>query len=294
MEETFNIPEETLEGFTENPVIEEEVEMAAAPEATTSPSTTEPFEIGRITSASYGGFTKILSLLTTNMGKADIISIEDGKLSILTGGGFLYCDLSILFGTHNMDIMDPQYSIKLMKLISGGDEVVFIDDDANSSYYISNLVDSKPMITVTLQKPDPSMNPRITKPDLGEAVEVLENINPDLVNTIATAEKNLESQYFILEIIEKDDKAEIISIATDKETFKFNFKDSWDTSEGEQPQKYKIFNPFPISKPDSIKLDLHKSNGELWIKTSSEVGLAHIEYMERLTAMGIFDTFELG
>jgi hypothetical protein len=296
--EEFNleVSGETLGGFTDNPQVEIPVQT---PEPIPPEIEEEPREntgtkvIGTIKSSSYGGFTKIISLLTGNMGKSDIISIEEGKLSTISGGGFLYCDLGILFGANNFDIIDPQYSIKLMKLITGGDEVTFIDDDSNSRYLISNLVEGHPQITITLPKPDPSMNPKITKPNLGELQEQLENIDPDLVNTITSAEKNLDSQYFILTIAESKGNKVITSIATDKETFKFQFKDSWasdDTSS--EPAQYKLFNPFPIPKPDEIELELHQSeSGELWIKTISEVGMAQIEYMEKLTPMGLLDTF---
>jgi hypothetical protein len=180
--------------------------------------------------------------------------------------------------------------MKLMKLITGGEEVTFIDDEPSARYLISNLIDGKPLINITLPKPDPSMNPRITKPELGDLKEDLENINPDLVNTITTAEKNLDSQYFIIEIEEEGNESKIISISTDNETFKYNFKETT----GGEVQKFKLFNPFPITKPDVIELQLYKSaSGEYWIKTLSEVGMAKIEYMEKLTSMGIFDTFSL-
>ena len=289
--------EENLNNFTDNPEIPEtevQPENSPAEENKRGTSSDEPQVIGTISSAAYGGFVKILSLLTTNSGKTDIISIEEGKLSTIAGGGFLYCDLSILFGENNFDIIDPQYSIKLLKLISGGDQVTFIDDDANSKYLISNLVDGNPQINIKLPKPDPSMNPKITKPSLGELQETVHNIDPDLVNTITAAEKNLESQYFILEIIEVDGKHEIISISTDQETFKFNFRDSWKADEGQEPTKYKLFNPFPIPKPDEIEFELYKSESdELWVKTISEVGMAKIDYMEKLAPMGLFDSMSL-
>jgi len=298
MEEvTFDVGETSLENFTENPVIENNETLSDETiqvKDKETPRNGGPQVIGTISSAAYGGFVKILSLLTSNSGKTDIISIESGKLSTISGGGFLYCDLSILFGENNFDIIDPQYSIKLMKLISGGDQVTFIDDDANSRYLISNLVDGNPQINIKLPKPDPSMNPKITKPNLGELQETVLNIDPDLVNTITAAEKNLESQYFILEIIEVDGKNQIVSISTDQETFKFNFKDSWKADDGETPSKYKLFNPFPIPKPDEIDFELYKSeSGELWVKTVSEVGMAKIDYSEKLTPVGLFDSLSL-
>lgn len=293
MEEfTLNVQEETLGGFVENP----DVQIEVPPEPnhvnpTQETGSQEPILIGTIKSSAYGGLTKILSLLTSNMGKADVISIEEGKLSTISGGGFLYCDLSILFGANNFDIIDPQYSIKLMRLITGGDEVTFIDDEANARYLISNLIDGQPQINITLPKPDPSLHPTITKPNLGELQEKVDGINPDLVGTITAAEKSLDSQYFILEVLEDQETTNLVSISTDKEIFRYNFKEIEEVAE---PVKYKLFNPFPIPKPDEIEFELFKSDvSELWVKTSSEVGMARIEYMEKLTKVGIFDSFSL-
>ena len=294
---TLDVDGEVLGGITDNPVVPDiQPEVSEDRQNPDEVGSGEAQVIGTISSAAYGGFTKILSLLTTNMGKSDVISIKEGKLSTVSGGGYLYCDLSVLFGDNDLDIIDPQYNIKLMKLITGGDEVVFVDDEPKERYLISSLVEGKPVIDIALQKPDPSMNPRITKPELGELNQVLEKIDPDLVNTIITAEKNLDSQYFIVEINENHQtgKSEIINISTDKETFKYNFADSWVADDGQELTKFKLFNPFPIAKPDDIVVELYRSeSGEYWIKTSSEVGLAQIEYMEKLTPMGIFETFSL-
>jgi hypothetical protein len=251
--------------------------------------------IGKINSALYGGFTKILSLLSQNMGKSDIISIKNGKLSSISGGGYLFCDLEQLFGKNNFDIIDPQYSIKLMKLINGGDEVVFIDDDEQAQYHISNLINDEPQITITLPKPDYTSGSNIGYPEIGEIQCKLDNIDADLVNTITTAEKNVDSQYFIIEI-HKDEETgsyEIISIATDKETFKYNFKNI-DDYESQNIEKYKLFNPFPVQKPDDIEFELYSnSNDDFWIKTTTEVGMAEIEYIEKLSKMNVFDSFSL-
>jgi hypothetical protein len=137
------------------------------------------------------------------------------------------------------------------------------------------------------------MNTLITKPNIGAIQEKIQTINPDLVNTITNAEKNLDSQFFILHILEDPDNMRLISISTDKETFKFNFTNI-DVEDSETLTKYKLFNPFPIPKPDEIEFELHKTDSnDFWVKTISEVGMARIEYMEKLTPMGIFDSFSL-
>jgi hypothetical protein len=252
--------------------------------------------IAKISSANYGAFTKILSMLTGNMGKSDIINIDEGKLGSIAGGGFLHCDLSILFGENSFSIIDPQYSIKLLKLITGGDEVIFLDDEENAQYHVCNLVDDEPQINITLPKPDSNFATKLTYPEIGDLQEKIE-IDPDLVNTMVTAEKTVDSQYFIVEILaDENGKYNIISIATDKESFKYEFKHLKETDA--EIIRYKLFNPFPIPKPDAISFELYKSisdtnNETFWIKTVSEIGLTKIEYIEKLTPMGQFDSLSL-
>lgn len=277
--------------FDGNPVVdapEDTVqERAEVVEETTPKSSSSESDlkvIGRIKSSAYGGFTKILSTLTAGMNKTDVISIEKGKLSSISGGGFLYCDMSVLFGENNFDIVDPQYSIKLLKLVTGGDEVVFIDNNENNKYLVSNLVDGNPQITVAMTKPDPTTHPKITKPNTGEKAYGME-IDPEVVNTLQTAAKNLDSQFFILKL--KEESKKVASIATHDESFNYDFEIS-----AESETSYKLFNPFPIAKPESLSFEVHKNEaGEIWIKTISVVGLATIEYTEKITPMGNFDTF---
>lgn len=289
----MNIGEDAVQGFKENPEVQPPIDTIPnkiedevhAPAAAAEP---ELSVIGRIKSSAYGGFTKILSTLTAGMSKSDIISIEKGKLNSISGGGFLYSDMSILFGENNFDIIDPQFNIKVLRLVTGGDEVVFVNDKANSRYLISNHIDGHPQITVALAQPDPTTSPKISKPELGTKVESM-TLEPEVVGTLQAAAKNLDSQFFILNIFtSKEDSLEITSISTDKKTFNYDFKS------GDDETAYKLFNPFPILKPESLQFELFQNEvGELWVKTVSSIGLANIEYMEKITPMGEFDTFSL-
>jgi len=256
--------------------------------------TGEPKIITEITSAAYGGFTKIISLLTSNLGKTDVISIRNGHLSAIKGTGHLYCDLSPLFGDNHLDIIDPQYNIKLMRLISGGDSVVFIDDPANDQYHISNIIDDSPQINITLKKPGEGevSKAKISRPSLGKCVETLDNLDPELVSIISNAEKATDAQSLKIELLEEDGEYHMVSIATDNDVFKYDFKDISDKSV--ETTTYKIYDPFPIPKPDEIKFEVFKADdGEIWIKTSSEIGMATIDYSERARVCGEFDTFKL-
>lgn len=292
----ITLGEKQVEGFKENPEIktpldtipikpELELEVSEGNDKSEVSSSV----IGRIKSSAYGGFTKILSTLTTGMSKSDVIIIEKGKLNSISGGGFLYCDLSMLFGENNFEIIDPQYNIKVLRLVTGGDEVVFLNDAANSKYLVSNHVDNNPQITVALAQPNPTTTPKITKPRLGEKVETL-ILEPEVVSTLQAAAKNLDSQFFILNIFSTEDKKlEIKSISTDNKIFNYDFKNV-----DNEVTAYKLFNPFPIVKPETLKFELFQNEaGEIWIKTISAIGLANIEYMEKITPMGEFDIFSL-
>jgi len=291
---TLNVDTETLDSFTDNPEVPEmELTNTKLKEDVDETTSSDPQVVCKITSAAYGGFTKILSLISANIGKADIISIKDGKLSTVSGSGYLDCDLSVLFGDSSIELTDPTYSIKMMKLITGGNEVTIIDDDENSRYLVSNLDDNgDPITNITLPKPQASMTPKISKPELGEIKEKLDIMSPDLVAEILNAEKTTESQYFILELCEnKDNTVEIVSISTDKESVKRNFKQIPKDNQ-DNIVKYKLFNPFPIIKPDEVTFELYKSDSsDYWVKTSSEIGVACIDYMEKLNAIGVFNSF---
>jgi len=286
-------PKIDVHDITENPVIDDipsEIKRTSSREEDISAQNQEPFIIETISSAAYGGLTKILSLLTLDKGKMDIFSINQGKLNSISGGGHLYCDLSELF-KGDFGIIDPQYNIKLMRLISGGDEVTFTDHPQEDKYYISNIVDGQAQVNIKLAKPDHNTSPKISAPELGEKQEELSGVDPELVATITTSEKTLDSQFFILEIFKDDSESnfKIASISTDYGVFKYSFKE---VPAGIEPIKYKVFNPFPIPKPDEIKMELYDTpNEDLWIKTTSEVGMASVEYTEKLVPVGTFDTF---
>jgi len=247
--------------------------------------------VGKIQSMAFGGFTKILSFLAQGTSSQDIIYIKEGKLNLVKNAGYIYCDLSIMFDDNNLEIIDPTKSIKLLSLIKGGDEVLFLKDDSNSRYLISNLADDKVQTTISLAQPDRSVNIDVSAPEIGE-LKFRRGLEIDFVDSVQSATKALESQYLKLELIIEDDSYDIVSISTSDTVFKQELIQT-----DKETKIFKVFNPFPISKPEELYFAVHKrdngGNDELWIKTISKSGMVDIEYLEKIEEENDFDTFSL-
>jgi len=261
----------------------EKVPTPVAPTPVSAP-TSGPQVIGKIQSAMFGGFTKILSFLSQGTSSQDIIYIKEGKLNLVKNAGYIFCDLSIMFDNNNLELIDPNKSIKLLNLIKGGDEVVFVKDNENTRYLISSLVGDNPSTTISLPQPDQSNNNEVSAPNVGELI-FRKEISIDVVDNIQSASKALECAYLKFDLIK--DSLELTCISTSDDIFKQDFNTNQNTD------TFKVFNPFPISKPDEFYLEIHKNGEDVWLKTISITGMVQIEYSEKIETEGEFDSFSL-
>lgn len=165
-----------------------------------TPDTNEIYQIGKIQSTLYGGLIKILSFLSAGTTSQDIIHIREGNLNLVKSAGYIYADLSIFFDNHDLDIIDPVKNTRLLNLIKGGDEVMFIKDNTNSRYLITSLVNDNPSTSITLPQAENQNNLQITAPELGE-LKLRRELEIDLVETIQNASKAVESDYLKFELV---------------------------------------------------------------------------------------------
>jgi len=251
-----------------------------------SPIEADAYQIGKIQSALYGGLIKILSFLSTGTTSQDIIHIREGNLNLVKNAGYIYADLSIFFDTHDLDIIDPVKNTKLLGLIKGGDEVMFIKDNANSRYLITSLVNGNPSTSITLPQAENQNNLQITAPELGE-LKLRRELEVDLVETIQNASKAVEADYLKFEL---DTDFNIVSISTSDDIFKQEFVTIPD---GTETKVYKIFNPFAFTKPDEFYIEFYQNGDDIWVKTISAIGMVNLEYSEKIEEVGEFDTFSL-
>jgi copper chaperone CopZ len=239
--------------------------------------------IAEIPSALYGAFTKILAFLSQGMTSNDIFFIKDGKLNTKKSAGFIYSDMSSLFNENSIEIIDPATAVKLLSLLKGGEKVLFLKDNTENNYIVSNIANNEPMRSIVLPIPEVAENEVAVKPDLGNLIKEFE-IDTEKIEDAINASKITGSSYFILNF---DDNNDLLSIETSNKKYKDIYK------KGEPTISLKLFDLMLISKPDSYKIKLFKKNEDYWIQTVSDVNLVEIEYMEKVDEISDFDAFML-
>jgi len=232
--------------------------------------------IAEINSALYTSLTKILSTLSQGKESTDIISIENGLITDTTVNGFLKADLTDLFGENSIDILNPAYTTKLMKLLKGGDKFYFLNDEEGNRYHITNNIAS-----ISISKADTKKVVQI--PEIGESKSSIE-LDSDVVMTIADAQKMLEAEYITLYLI--NDKLVALDINND---YEYKFEPDADLSSA---TKYKIYDFMPL-KAQEYKLEIYVNGDERWIKNTMDLSLIEVEYFEKLSPVGAFDGFSL-
>ena len=239
--------------------------------------------IAEIPSAMYGAFVKILSFLSSGMGTEDIFFIKNGKLNAKKSAGFLYSDMSSLFNENDFEIQDPANAVKLLSLIKGGENVVFVKDVENKEYVISSITEGEPQRMVSLNIPEVPIEDQVQKPEIGELIKEFE-IDVSRVEDLINASKITESYYYILNF---DNNFNLVSVETSNNKFKDIF------SKNQIEHQYKLFDLMLVSKPDTYKLQVWKNNNDYFIKAISDIDLVEIEYIEKIDKLSEFDSFSL-
>ena len=239
--------------------------------------------IAEIPSAMYGAFVKILNFLSSGMSTEDVLFIKNGQLNAKKSAGFLYSDMSTLFNENNLEIQDPSNAIKLLSLIKGGENTVFVKDIENQEYIISSMVSSEPQRMVSLNIPDVPIEDQVHKPEIGEMVKEVD-IDVSRIEDMINAFKITESYYYILNFTNEFD---LVSIETSNK----KFKDIINKNNIEH--QYKLFDLMLVAKPDSFKIQVWKNGDDYFVKTISDIDLVEIEYIEKIDKLSEFDSFSL-
>jgi len=261
----------------------EEVEMMEGSTEVSVELSSSVNNIAEIPSALYGAFTKILAFLSQGMSSNDIFFIKDGKLNTKKSAGFIYSDMSSLFNNNSIEIMDPTNAVKLLSLLKGGEKTLFLRDNSENNYIISNIANEEPIRSIVLPIPDINANEVAIKPEIGNLIKEFE-LDTERVEDAINASKITNSSYFILNFNEDND---LLSIETSNKKYKDIYK------KGEPKLSLKLFDLMLISKPDSYKIKLYKKDNDYWIQTISDVDLVEIEYMEKVDEISEFDAFML-
>lgn len=225
-------------------------------------------EIASIKSAYWGAFHTLISLVSPDLGSADIISIVDGKLTLSKDGGVLSADLTDLFGKNSWHILGPKEVIKTLKLIKGGTKVTIMDDGPRNIVYNSDGDVIKTVVTVT--KPETTNVMKVEEVDPGD-FKVRKELSNEMVSNLVAAKSALGALYY--NIIIDVDTHEILSIDVDSK-----FKENLLSATGRTTERYKVKDLFPIPKPDNMLIEVYNKAGQIYIKTLADLTMTTVNF----------------
>ena len=244
-------------------------------------------EVITLSSSNFGAFREALSILSRGASSTSVINIENGKLVMPSGSGYLYCDLTSILAETNFKIIDAQKVIQSMTWLKGGHEIKIINDTVEKKYIMSKMIDDRVDATIVVNQVQDGEIAPVVVPEVGEKILSVA-LDKDQIATFQDASKKTESDNFIISIDLETNT--LLSIST---KFKEYTKIFEKTKDGANVQDFKIYNPFPIQKVDEVVLSIHIKDDQYWATTSNASGLIEVTYTERIQVIGEFDSWSL-
>ena len=257
----------------------EEVILAQKEEA--KPITVNGLQsIGNCKTSAWGAFIKILEFIAKDLGNNDIISIENGTIDTHKSGIFIHCDMQNILGNISLNLTSPDSSVKLLKLIRGGDLVQIFKEEATNNYMFCNIANDRILTRVHTKLAANTVALLSKVPELGQPIRQKEISNSDkeILKTIIAGRSAIGADEPYRFGFSKSDLS-LVSIGVGKD-FTYFFQDS-----GIETLEYRCFNPFPVPNMDSciIKVFNAEEEGKLWLQTVSNIEISSIictEYIE--------------
>lgn len=230
--------------------------------------------IGACKTSVWGAFIKITEFIAKDLGNNDIIVIDNGTIDTHKEGVFIHCDMQNILGNISLNITAPDSSVKLLKLIRGGDLVQIFQEEATKSYVFCNIAGDKILTRVkTKLAADASVNGFGKAPNLGTPVRQKEisNADKEIIKTIIAGKSAIGSDEPYRFGFSKAD-ASLVSIGVGKDFTHF-FQDS-----GIETVEYRVYNPFPVPNMDSCIIRIYDDADpkKKWIQTVSNIEISSI------------------
>ena len=231
--------------------------------------------IGSCKTSVWGAFIKITEFIAKDLGNNDIIVIDNGTIDTNKEGVFIHCDMQNILGNISLNITAPDSSVKLLKLIRGGDLVQIFREDTTNSYVFCNISGDKVLTRVkTKLAADASVNGFGKTPLLGTPIRQKEisNADKEIIKTIIAGKSAIgsdEPYRFGFSTVD----ASLVSIGVGKDFTHF-FQDS-----GIATVEYRVYNPFPVPNMDSCIIKIYDDANDTkkkWIQTVSNIEISSI------------------
>ena len=232
---------------------EDNVKLEAASKEVTPISVGGLVSVGNCNVAGWGGFLKVLSSLTKDLGNDDVVSIENGVLDTNKNGIFIHCDLKNVLGNISLNLVAPQATTKKLSTIRGGELVQIFKDADAGVYHFCNILNGRILTRVRTRFATESAD-GFAKPPVLPGNPYIKEIGSQEQETIRTiiagkAAENSEEPYRFG--FDKNNNT-LVSIGVGSDFTHF-FQDS-----NIEVDEYKVFYPFPVSNIDSVIIKFFK------------------------------------
>ena len=230
--------------------------------------------IGSCKTSVWGAFIKITEFIAKDLGNNDIIVIDNGTIDTHKEGVFIHCDMQNILGNISLNITAPDSSVKLLKIIRGGDLVQIFREDSTNSYVFCNITGDKVGTRVkTKLAADASVSGFGKAPELGTPIRQKEisNADKEIIKTIIAGKSAIGSdEPYRFGFSKVDDS--LVSIGVGKDFTHF-FQDS-----NIETVEYRVYNPFPVPNMDSciIRIYADADPKKKWIQTVSNIEISSI------------------
>jgi hypothetical protein len=233
--------------------------------------------VGQLKSTFYSGLRTILEFLSQGMDSQSALNIKAGKLTLARKSGYIFCDLTQLFKDNDFSISNPVKYVKAMKGIKGGEVISFFKNEVNKEYLISKIIANT--ATTTLKIPmfteDAGAEEMNLYPELGAKI-FEDEMDIGTVQNLVGMKKTLEANNFIINLDALTNELISIELNEFSEIFKVTTNDVI---------KYKVFDPFPVTKAENLILRIFRKSEEgledkIWLQTASDVSLTTLVYSE--------------
>ena len=257
---------------------EEEVKLTQK-EAVVQPIVIGGLEsIGSCKTSTWSALITILDFIAKDLSNNDIIAIDNGSIDTHRNGNFIHCDMKNILGSISLNLTSPDTSVKLLKLIKGGELIQIFKEQATNSYIFCNVQDGKISTRVKTSFAADTVTELSKAPTLPSPIfkKEIPNQEKEIIKTIISGRSAVGSDEPYRFGFSKNDNS-LVSIGVGKDFTHF-FKDS-----SIETDEYRVYNPFPVPNMESCIMEFYKcQDGSAWVKTISNISVSSIICTEKV------------
>ena len=234
--------------------------------------------IGSCKTSTWSALITILDFIAKDLSNNDIIAIDNGSIDTHRNGNFIHCDMKNILGNISLNLTSPDTSVKLLKLIKGGELIQIFKEDATKHYIFCNIQDGKILTRVKTSHAADTVSELSKAPLLPSPVfkKEIPNQEKEIIKTIIAGRSAVGSVEPYRFGFSKTDNS-LVSIGVGKDFTHF-FKDS-----SIEIDEYRVYNPFPVPNMESCIMEFFKcQDGTTWIKTTSNISVSSIICTEKV------------